>query len=173
MWVTLIAHFTLGEKCGVVPVIAGIFGVVGVLVIARPPMLTGAEAFDLDTVKGVLLALGCMVCATSTFIVLRYLRKLHYAVSSLFTGVCGTIECLVLSLIIWQLEAPKSAEDWRLAIALAVISFITQLFMTLAFKFESAGVVSLIRTSDVIFTFIWQFAVFGVVPDRFRYVHEQ
>lgn len=43
--VTILAHFFLGEKTGVVPIGAALLTLGGVFVILRPPMLTG-EPFD-------------------------------------------------------------------------------------------------------------------------------
>ena len=42
--------------------------------------------------------------------------------------------------------------------------------ITLALQYEEAGPIALCRTCDVIFSFVWQFAFLGIVPDLFRYV---
>ena len=47
--VTVLAHFFLKERCGVIPVIVAIITFFGVAVITRPPFLTGAESFDSET----------------------------------------------------------------------------------------------------------------------------
>jgi drug/metabolite transporter (DMT)-like permease len=49
VFVTLIAHLFLGEKCGFFPVIAAILTMVGVGVISRPTLLTGALEYDSET----------------------------------------------------------------------------------------------------------------------------
>lgn len=49
VFVTLIAYFFLGEACGVIPVFTALLSIVGVGVIVRPPILTGEDSFDLDT----------------------------------------------------------------------------------------------------------------------------
>ncbi|OXA51262.1 hypothetical protein Fcan01_14188 [Folsomia candida] len=170
VWVTLLAHVTLGEACSVMTILAGVLSLAGVLIISRPPMLTGQESWDGDTLIGVALALGCMVCATSTFVILRRLRTMSYALLNLFFGIWGSLETLFLSALIWTFSPPMNWWDGGLAIALGVLSFISQLCMTLSFKYETAGVISLIRTLDVIFTFIWQYLVFQVVPDRFSVI---
>jgi len=48
VFVTLVAHLFLGEKCGILPVVSGVVVLLGVGVITRPPLLTGNEAFDSD-----------------------------------------------------------------------------------------------------------------------------
>lgn len=57
-----------------------------------------------------------------------------------------------------------------LAIALASLTFLGQTCITLAFKFEQAGTVSLCRTFDIVFAYVWQFVFLGVVPDKYSFV---
>jgi uncharacterized membrane protein len=47
--VAVLAHFTLGERCGVTPALAAVLTIGGILCIAKPPLLTGREDFDMDT----------------------------------------------------------------------------------------------------------------------------
>src|SRR5687768_2081200 len=48
VFVTLVAFFLLGEKCGIVPVFTALLTLGGVVIIARPPFLTGAATFDFN-----------------------------------------------------------------------------------------------------------------------------
>lgn len=43
IFVCIVAHFVLKEKCGVVPIITAVITLCGVIVIAKPPILTGEE----------------------------------------------------------------------------------------------------------------------------------
>lgn len=45
--VQLLAHFTLGEPWGIVPIIVSVFAAVGVMVISKPPFFEG-KGFDAD-----------------------------------------------------------------------------------------------------------------------------
>lgn len=49
VFVTFVAHVFLGEPCGVFPVFAALLTIMGVGVIARPPILTGEDSFDTET----------------------------------------------------------------------------------------------------------------------------
>jgi len=44
--VTIMAHFFLGEKMGIIPVLVAIVTFIGVVVMTRPPFITGEEEFD-------------------------------------------------------------------------------------------------------------------------------
>lgn len=43
VFITFLAHFILGEPLGIVPVATSVFTLGGVIVIMRPPVLTGGE----------------------------------------------------------------------------------------------------------------------------------
>lgn len=50
VFVTVVAHVFLGEPCGIFPAFAALLSVVGVGFITRPPVLTGDDHFNEDTV---------------------------------------------------------------------------------------------------------------------------
>jgi drug/metabolite transporter (DMT)-like permease len=52
-------------------------------------------------------------------------------------------------------------------VALALFSFGGQILLTLALQREQAGPVSIARSADIVFAFIWQVLFFHVVPNRY------
>lgn len=46
IFVCIVAHFVLGEKCGVVPIFTALLTLCGVIVISKPPILTGEEEMN-------------------------------------------------------------------------------------------------------------------------------
>lgn len=113
-----------------------------------------------------------MTFATFTYVALRWLKPVHYAVVTFFYGFYSVIECLIFALIAGVLEVPESTEHWALAIALGLLAFLGQSMFTMALKYEDAGPIALIRTSEVIFTFIWQIVFLAEIPDSFRFGSE-
>jgi drug/metabolite transporter (DMT)-like permease len=115
------------------------------------------------------LALGCMILAAISYTVLRYIRKVHYSVTTFFLGVWGTVEMLILALMFDALSVPKGMEEIGLVCGLASLTFLGQCAIVLAMKAEQAGPVALVRTFDVIFGFFLQIIVLGMMPDALRY----
>ncbi|ODM98051.1 Solute carrier family 35 member G1 [Orchesella cincta] len=86
-------------------------------------------------------------------------------------GVCETVEGLVVSLFISPFEYPSwNVEDWGLACIIGVLFFCGQLTMTLALQIEEAGVVSLVRTCDVLFSFVFQVMFLQQEANIFSYL---
>lgn len=101
-----------------------------------------------------------MFCATFTTVILRSLKHVHFAMTMLALGVVGTLEGLVATIFTGPFEFPKISSsnyiDLTMAALIACLFFFGQLAQTLALSYEEAGVVSLVRTCDVMFAFIWQ-----------------
>ena len=103
-----------------------------------------------------------------TYVALRWLRPVDYIVVTFFYGLYSVIECFICSAVTNTLELPKTEEDWFLAITMAAMAFFGQSCFTMALKFEDAGPISLIRTLEVPFTFLWQIVFLSELPDIWR-----
>lgn len=109
-----------------------------------------------------------MFAATMVLIIIRYLKDVHVSLLTFVLGVWGTLLSVVCSLIIGEFKLPETLEHWVLAGALAGITLLGQVTMTLALQCEQAGSVAVVRTCDCLFAFLLQFLLFGTVPDWFR-----
>src|SRR5690348_11116567 len=105
-----------------------------------------------------------MICASIVFLLLRSLRKIHVGVITGFFGLIGVVQSAVLCLIIQRFDIPESAWEWFLILSVATLSFLGQTFITCSLKYEQAGAISLVRSFDVIFAFIWQYLFLDVHP---------
>ncbi|ODN00885.1 Solute carrier family 35 member G1 [Orchesella cincta] len=167
VFVTLAAYFFLGESCGVFPVFTALLTILGVGVISRPPILTGEEAFDNNALIGAGFSFASVLTATMVFVIIRYLKDVHFSMLTLVLGCWGTVVSIIGSVIVGEFRLPQSLEHWALAVALAVITLLGQVLLTLALQCEQAGPVSLIRTADCLFAFVLQFVLLNTLPDLF------
>lgn len=62
---------------------------------------------------------------------------------------------------------PHCGMDRFLIVALAVFSFGGQILLTLALQMEQAGPVSIARSSDIVFAFLWQILFFKEIPNLY------
>jgi drug/metabolite transporter (DMT)-like permease len=110
-----------------------------------------------------------MIMSAFTIILLRALRNVHFTLSNFSFGFLGTIESLIMCWTLSTFSFPQSTNDWILAGTIGILFFFGQMCFTLALQLEDAGPVSLARSCDVIFAYIWQFVFLNVVPDVYRY----
>ena len=114
-----------------------------------------------------------MLLTASVYITTRYMRKMHFAVFCSAYGYISSLEVLLLAIpfgFTSIMELPRSPEHWLIICGIALLSFASQIFATLGLKFENAGLVSLIRTCDIVFFYVIQFTFLGLEPDLYRYV---
>lgn len=90
-----------------------------------------------------------MLLASISFTVLRYIRKVHYSITTLLFGFWGSIEMFILALAFQVLKVPSGYKEWSLILGLAFLTFLGQCAIILAMKAEQAGPVALVRTCDV------------------------
>jgi len=156
----------LGEKCGVVPVITAFIAVCGIVGMTRPPLLTGKKEFDKDNLIGIGIAVLTMLLIAFQLIIIRTL-KVHHGVANAFAIVWTLVQGFILSVCFGYWEVAETNEI--LGLSLVGLSLGTGLTcLVLALQVEEAGVVALIRTSEVIFVFLWQYIIVGTLPDWIR-----
>lgn len=89
----------------------------------------------------------------------------------LIFGVVGILQAVIMTHTLGHgyVDIPSNFTELMLTLGVAAFSFLGQLGVILAVKFEKAGPVALLRSNDVIFSFLLQFWFLGVVPDMYRY----
>ncbi len=115
--------------------------------------------------------MASMLTATMVFVIIRYLKDVHVSLMTLFLGCWGTAQSIICSVVIGEFKLPQSLEHWLLAGALAGITLLGQVTMTLALQCEQAGSVAVVRTCDCLFAFLLQFVLLSTVPDLYRRVN--
>lgn len=118
---------------------------------------------------GSALAVGAMLCLSTKFAITRKIKETHYLLMTLFLGGCGFLISFPLFLAFEDFESivPKRWEEVLLVAGL-MSAFCSIAFINLALKNEDAGPVSLIRSCDVIFAFLFQYIFLSVIPDTLR-----
>lgn len=173
VFVTIFARIFLKELCGATQVASIVVTVVGVVLISRPPFLFGgvdAQSYSMENLIGAMSALCGTICSANVYILIRKLKSLHYAVIMMTFATIGIAMSHTGSLIFGNLCLPCSFRERLYLLLLGVFSFCGQVLLTKALQFEQAGPVSICRTADIVFAFIWQVAFLGQVPSAYSVV---
>ncbi|XP_063818157.1 solute carrier family 35 member G1 isoform X2 [Pseudophryne corroboree] len=158
----IFACIFLKEKCTVWDILFMLFTLTGVVLIARPPFLFGSDLVVLeedysDRLKGTIAAVGCAIGASITMVVLRKMGKsVHYLLSIWYYAIIGLIECVIVLFVLGEWRLPFCGLDRWLLILIGVLGLGGQIFLVKALQIEKAGPVSIMRTMDVVFAFIFQ-----------------
>ena len=166
VFVSIFACIILHEPCGVFQITNVFFTLVGVILISHPSFIFGGTGEDAnftagDRLIGAILAfLSCLTMAY-TFVSMRRLQKTPttsvIAFFSTFCVVCGGVTVIIMHFAVPSYEVRTlSSDDWIFLVINGLCGVFGQLFLVTALKIEEAGLVSLVRTFDIVMSFIYQ-----------------
>lgn len=164
------AWIILGEKFTLMDAALSVFALVGILLIARPSFIFGdlraASSQDGNALFGVIAAVVGAIFIAIVFVLIRKLGgiSVHPLVQIWFFGIAGVILTGAVTSILGIWAVPRCGTDRIVLIAIGFAGFLAQIFMTLAFKWEKATYVAVMKSNNVILAFIFEFAFFGTVP---------
>ncbi|KAI1290844.1 Solute carrier family 35 member G1 [Halotydeus destructor] len=170
VYVSIFACILIGEACGIFQVVIIALTLSGVVLISKPTFIFGDDDTTTDNTyrtEGTIMSLVSSVAAAMTFVMMRKLQKTPTAVViaslSLVSMVLGVIVLLTLYLFFDQdhlIRLPNkfTGNEWLLLLCNGLCGVVGQFCLTTALKIEEAGVVSLVRTTDILMAFVYQVA---------------
>lgn len=170
VFTALLAWIFLKERCTIWDAVFTVFTLTGVVLIARPPFLFGERVAGLEAdyyshIKGTAAAFAGAVGAACTMVILRKMGKsVHYYLSVWYYAVIGLVECVVTLFVLGEWRLPSCGADRWIMMLIAVLGIAGQTFLTKALQVEKAGPVALMRTTDVVLAFIFQFLFLNRKP---------
>jgi len=161
LFVTLLAHWFLGEKLGWTRISAIIVGFVGVVIVARPDMSI------LDSVTP-LIAIGAAIGASIAVVCVRKLSQVESTVTLLsyqavFVGLLSGLP------MFWLWKTPDISQTLFL-LSMGVVATLGQWVGIKALRFGEASVISSIKYSELVFAAVFGFIIFSEVPDLYTLV---
>ncbi|XP_072176372.1 solute carrier family 35 member G1-like [Diadema setosum] len=165
----IFAWVIMGERYTLVDATLAVIAIFGVALIARPSFLFGdlvAAPKEGNTLLGVLAALLSAFCAATVFVITRKLGgiKVHPLIQIMAFGSAGSVLTAIVTTVMGEWKIPQCGRDRLIVIFIGISGFLGQILMVLAFQFERASYVAMVRSNNVIFSFLLEFAVFGHVP---------
>ncbi|XP_071824050.1 solute carrier family 35 member G1-like [Apostichopus japonicus] len=141
--------------------------IAGVVLIARPSFIFPASSQndEFDS-YGLLFAIGAACFIGFAITAGRKLQEMGIHVlcilfaNALLTFLLNAIICSILG--VWS--APSPSYYWAISLAPGVFDFFAQICVFLAVKMERAVMVTIILTSEIVFTFIMQIFIIKIIP---------
>lgn len=167
VFVAVFARVFLGEPCGLFHGVVILLTLAGVILIARPPLLFGSlsDAYTTENWWGAAAAISGTVVAANVYVILRVLKGLHFSVIMTNFALVALVLTPLVSWFSGDGCVPRCGNERYLILAIGIFSFGGQILLTKALQLEQAGPVSIARTADVVFAFIWQAIFFQEFPD--------
>jgi len=169
--VMIFAHFVHKEHCGLFRILVIAPLMVGVVLITKPPFIVklflpsnhnGHGSKDIDWVGYGFTFLGTLLTA-SIFIFVRKLRKVHYSVIIFAFSITSMVVSSITSFVD-EFKIPNIPNAWIYVSLVGVFGMLGQCLLATALRYQTAGVVSVIRSLDIVAAYIIQVVWFGEIP---------
>ncbi|XP_071496277.1 solute carrier family 35 member G1-like [Diadema antillarum] len=172
IFTAIFASLFLKESCSLLKVISICVSVVGILFIVQPNVIFGnigttGRQEDKDFVLGVCIAVGQALVAAFIYITLRKAGKVKIDVH-LIMFVFGAVTSSVSAVIATAMDEWRniSCGNDRLFLLLTGITcYLEVSLFTIALRAESTVLVSVLRTTDVVFTFALDIIILKTLPN--------
>ncbi|XP_015904695.1 solute carrier family 35 member G1-like [Parasteatoda tepidariorum] len=172
-FVTVAARIFLKEPCGIFQSISLVFTVIGLIFTAKiPSYFSGSPiVHSKEYIQGLIFAFSGILLNTAQIILLRKTKEVHRATVVSNLGIIAIIELASVTAIFGDFKWNMCGWQNLYIIILGIFSYLSQALMTRAFQCEFAGPVSTVRAgADIGLSFIWQTAVFKMIPDTFSII---
>lgn len=121
------------------------------------------ESEGSNYIWGPLAAIASAIFTANAMILIRVLRDLHHSVVICNFGLFACVFTFLLLLMTNGFCMPP-CENRLLVLALGIFSFFGQVLLTISLKLEEAAVISIARSTTIVFAFIWQMIFFNQIP---------
>ena len=179
IYVSIFACIFLSESCGFFQVCTISLTICGTLLISKPTFLFDSGDESVTQVhlrtEGTIMAFIASLLLSLTYICMRKLKKSSTAVIiSVFSMECivfGSLVLLILHTFFYEeagqfargIGLPQTMREAFLLSCNGICGVLGLLFMTVAMKIEEAGLMSLVRSIDIVIAFMLQIAF---LPDE-------
>ena len=165
-FVTLLSCIFLKEPCGIFEVFNLILVFAGITFVIQPQFIFGIREVEYtpEMVYAVLALVGSTILGSLITIILRHLRKMHWAPMASSVRFINLPGYLPVVLLLGQECLPACGQERVEVLALMVFGFLAQVLGILSLKVEEAHVVSLVDNAvNIIISFAFQ-ALFFLQP---------
>ncbi|XP_022253481.1 solute carrier family 35 member G1-like isoform X2 [Limulus polyphemus] len=165
--ITVSACIFLGEKCGLLEIIGLVLAISGVLFVSNPPfLLTERSEFTSDRLVGILISLSACCFLTGAYVFQRKCLRTSFATIIFAQSLVVVFAGSIFHLSTQKLRiVPKCGIQSILIILCGVFNMLAMWACVLALQLENAGPVSIIRSFEIAFSFIFGICVLGEKPE--------
>ncbi|ODN05020.1 Solute carrier family 35 member G2 [Orchesella cincta] len=160
LFVYINAFFVLKEKIGWITVLNAVIALAGVVVMN----LNEGFVLNENTWIGTLMAFLAMYLLSWVTVLVRILKDVHPLVVNLSFGIFGMTVQGLISFFTGTIKPFKDGVSLLLCLSIATCATFGNVGYNIALRNEQAGIVALVRTTEVIFSFVYQYLFFNIPP---------
>ena len=147
----------------------------GCILVSRPPAIFGTMVAEPSVdwngrMWGYVAAMASAIFTASVFVTVRYMKTLDSNFVLFYMSVIGLIISAIVTAAMKQFAQMTNAKEIGALVGVGVLSWLSNECMVRALRRETANLIALLRTGDIVWAFIWQITIFKVMPHYFSIV---
>ena len=161
------ASACLKERCSIWTISFSFLTVFAVVLIVQPPFLFGGGNTSNRNMGGILFAVNGAIMAAINVIILKSLqnRRVHPQAIIFIYGFIAMFCSIVITTALGEWTNPDCGFTRLVIIGMCLTGFLDQVSQTLALKTEQASVVAIVRSNDVLVSFLCDYLIFSDIPN--------
>ena len=175
VFTSLLARIFLKEKFHWIQGVAIGVTLAGCTLVSRPTFIFGASAYNPnlewdDHMWGCIAALASAVSSASVFVTVRHMKDVDSTIVLFWTAFVGLFISLIATATLDHFVFPTDWLEIIYILGVGILTLVSQEALTRALRLESAGLISLLRTGDIVWSFVWQITLFRIIPHYFSII---
>ena len=178
VFVLFFAWIFLKESCGVFEITMTFITTIGIILVAHPEALVALfigglghsdEVNDLfiSRLAGSGLALLSCLCSVVIYLSVRKCRSVHYSVTVFHSSVWGVIISAAMTSSCGRWSLPQGWSEWAYVCGVALSGSLSTVLVFQALRLEGAGIVSMVRTSEIAVSYVLQRIFLNQSPNMY------
>jgi drug/metabolite transporter (DMT)-like permease len=163
VWTGLLAAWLLGERMKPLEGALVVASLAGVVLIARPAFLFGAEAQSLDLLA-VGVALTGALFSAAAYVTVRQLGRTEHSLVIVFYFTLVTVPASLPGVVLAGPVMPSGAE-WIALLGVGITAQAGQVYLTRGLQLEPAGRATAVGYLQIVFAALWGAVFFAEYPD--------
>ncbi|GAN01365.1 solute carrier family 35 member G1 [Mucor ambiguus] len=162
----MIGCIVMNDAFSVSDVFYSILCFVGFLFVVKPRFLFYEMQQHIDDGKSfaIACALAAALMSAMAYITVRRVGQQHVMVHVVYFGLVSVLLCIPLLLLNLQAFAMPAKEDAAYFVSVGGLAFLGQYFINIGLKLAPIGLVTLLRSIDVVFAFLFGVIIFHELP---------
>ncbi|KAG5678946.1 hypothetical protein PVAND_008565 [Polypedilum vanderplanki] len=164
VFVAIFSKIFLNEKCTLFNIFNILLTMIGIIFIVRPTIFFGISSTSSNSMWGIWAAILSAICGSNVIVLLRILKHIDSNVIMSSSGFFAIIYTYIVLIFLNEYCAPCGLKEKFLILLLAIFSYTGQYFLTTSLKYEEPNIISISRSTIILFSFVWQILFFQEVP---------
>ncbi|GAU90913.1 hypothetical protein RvY_03265-2 [Ramazzottius varieornatus] len=147
----------------------------GCILVSRPPAIFGTLVAETSVdwngrIWGYVASIASAMFTASVYVTIRHMKNLDSNFVLFYMAVIGLIVSAIVTGALNQFGPMNDPKEIGAFFGVGFLAWLSSESMVRALRLETASLIALLRTGDIVWAFIWQITIFKMMPHYFSII---